>query len=130
MTLSPQALADTSQHLDYISERRYWPLLSDLKYYFHLDDDHLRYPEFLNVGVSSRNASRHDPDSGTSGKQGMDGAGIRSDSCCQRTRWKLVSLARDGLTTAQLVPRVMEQWVCLLIVNVVANDTKSCQSAY
>jgi hypothetical protein len=30
MTLSPPALAETGQHLDYILERRYWPVKSSL----------------------------------------------------------------------------------------------------
>jgi len=42
----------------------------------------------------------------------------------------LASLCRDGLDTAHLVPRVMEGWVCLLIVSFVANGAEAHQSAY
>lgn len=83
------------------------------------------------MGISSRNASSwHDLGRGTSRRRDDVGAGIRSESC-QNPRWNvLISLYRDGFTEAHLVPKVMEQWVCLLIVSSVSNNAEAYQLAY
>jgi hypothetical protein len=91
-------------------------VLLDRRYYFHLDDDLPRYLDF------STWVFPHDLDRGTYGSRERESdvslvVKARDGMC-------LVSLCRDGLTTAHLVPRVLERWVCLLIVSFVANDAE------
>ena len=106
-------------------------LLLDRRYYFHLDDDILRYPICLNFsawifphemvqantiwagGAVVRGEMERPPASGVSG------AIKRRDGEC------LVSLWNDGVITSHLAPRTEEQWVHALIVISVANDTKA-----
>lgn len=110
-------------------------LLLARRYYFHLDEDLPRYPIRLGFSTWGFPHAMLLPGTIWTGGPQVGGGMLERESNASlvvkaRDEMCLVSLCRDGLTTAHLVASVMEQWVCLLRVNFVANDAESRQSAY
>jgi hypothetical protein len=105
------------------------------RYYFHLDEDLPQYPICLDFSTWEFPHAMVLPGTIWTGGPQEAGMMVERESDVSlvvkvRDGMCLASLCRDGLDTAHLVPRVMERWVCLLIVSFVANDAEAHQSAY
>jgi hypothetical protein len=102
-------------------------LLLARKYYFHLDDNLPQYPICLDFSTWPFPHEMLHPGTIWTGGAAEKGTMLERESDVSlavkgRDGLCLVSLCRDGLTTAYLAPRAMERWVCLLIVSFVVND--------